>query len=60
MAAGSINHRPLLIKLAAVVVLMSGFTFALVPLYDDGPGSMANQRRKRRFMKASALTGSGW
>lgn len=34
MAAPPINHRPLLVKLAAVVVLMSGFTFALVPLYD--------------------------
>lgn len=34
MAAAPVNHRPLLVKLAAVVVLMSGFTFALVPLYD--------------------------
>lgn len=29
-----INHRPLLIKLGLVLVLMFGFAFALVPLYD--------------------------
>ena len=34
MNAGPVDHRPLLVKLAAVVVVMAAFTFALVPLYD--------------------------
>ena len=29
-----VNHGPLLRKLALVIVLMFGFAFALVPLYD--------------------------